>query len=83
MNLEEIAPFLAGGGFLITLDKSYHIIYNHNMVCPKCGSKAVNDATAAITTPTYDSSVASLSDLLPLLMIVVIILAVFKGFGEI
>jgi len=43
----------------------------------------VNDATIAITTPTYDSSVASLSDLLPLLLIVVIILAVFKGFGEI
>jgi len=43
----------------------------------------VNDATIAITTPTYDSSVASLSDLLPLLMIVIIILAVFKGFGEI
>ena len=43
----------------------------------------VNTATNAITTPTYNASVASLSTLLPLLMVIVIILAVFKGFGEI
>jgi hypothetical protein len=34
----------------------------------------VNTAISAITTPTYDASVASLTGLLPLLMIVVIIL---------
>ena len=43
----------------------------------------VNTATLAITTPTYDSSVASLGSLLPLLMMMVIIFTVFKGFGEI
>jgi len=40
----------------------------------------VNTAVAAITTPTYDGSVASISGLLPLLMVVTIILYVFKGF---
>jgi hypothetical protein len=39
----------------------------------------VNTATAAITTPTYSSSVASLSALLPLFFVVMIVLYVFKG----
>ena len=40
----------------------------------------VNSSVSAITTPTYDASVASISDLMPLLMVVSIILYVFKGF---
>lgn len=39
----------------------------------------VNTAAAAITTPTYSSSVASLSALLPLFFVVMIVLYVFKG----
>lgn len=43
----------------------------------------VNSAVATITTPTYNSSVASISALLPLLMVVVVILYIFKGFETI
>ena len=43
----------------------------------------VNTATLAITTPTYSASVASLGNLLPLLMMVTIVFVVFKGFGEV
>lgn len=39
----------------------------------------VNTSVAAITTPTYSSSVASLSALLPLFFVVMIILYVFRG----
>lgn len=40
----------------------------------------VNSAVATITTPTYNASVVSLSSLFPLLMVVIIILYIFKGF---
>jgi hypothetical protein len=43
----------------------------------------VNTAVAAITTPTYSASVSSLAGLFPLLMVVVIVLYIFKGFEAI
>ncbi len=43
----------------------------------------VNTSVAAITTPTYDASVVSLSALLPLLFVVMVILYGFKGFETI
>jgi len=39
----------------------------------------VNTSVAAITTPTYSTSVASLSALLPLFFVVMIVMYVFKG----
>ena len=40
----------------------------------------VNTTVAAITTPTYTGSVASLSGLLPLFLVIMIILYVIRGF---
>jgi hypothetical protein len=40
----------------------------------------VNTSVAAITTPTYGGSVASISSLLPLFFVVMLILYIFKGF---
>ncbi len=40
----------------------------------------VNTSVSAITTPTYNASVVSLSALLPLLFVVMVILYGFKGF---
>ena len=40
----------------------------------------VNTTVATITTPTYEGSVASLSGLLPLFLVIMIILYVIKGF---
>jgi uncharacterized protein HemY len=42
----------------------------------------VNTSVAAITTPTYASSVHSISALLPLFMVIIIILYVFRGFDS-
>ncbi len=39
----------------------------------------VNTSVAAITTPTYSTSVSSLSALLPLFFVVMIVMYVFKG----
>lgn len=44
---------------------------------------SVNTAVVAIVTPTYTASVVSLSQLLPLLFVVMIILYGFKGFESI
>jgi uncharacterized protein HemY len=41
---------------------------------------SVNTSVSAIVTPTYSSSVVSLSALLPLLFVVMIILYGFRGF---
>ncbi len=43
----------------------------------------VNTATAAITTAAYGASVASISSLLPLFLVIIIILNVFKGFESV
>ena len=43
----------------------------------------VNTSVAAVTTPTYDSSVVSLAGLLPLIFVVMIVLYAFKGFDTI
>ena len=40
----------------------------------------VNTTVATIVTPTYSASVASLSGLLPLFLVIMIILYVIKGF---
>ena len=53
------------------------ILVGANLISP------VNTATSTIVTPTYSSSVSSLSALLPLFFVVLIILIVFKGYETI
>ena len=49
------------------------ILVGANLISP------INTAVSGIVTPTYSSSVSSLSGLLPLFFVVMIILYVFRG----